>query len=74
MSAGYSTEFVHRVRQASRTLIGVRLARYCIKHGIPASVIAERFGVSRTTVYKWFKGDSSPVPALQARVARFIGE
>jgi DNA-binding transcriptional regulator YiaG len=40
--------------------IGVALGRICIKTGLPVSVVAQRFGVSRQTVYNWFEGLTTP--------------
>jgi len=40
--------------------IGVALGRICIKTGLPVSVVARRFKVSRQTVYNWFEGRVTP--------------
>ncbi len=74
MSTGYSTEFVQRVRQSSRAKLGVRLGCYCIRHNISVATVSKRFKVSREAVYNWFRGKTNPSQALQAQVARFIGE
>jgi DNA-binding transcriptional regulator YiaG len=40
--------------------IGVALGRICIKTGLPVSVVARKFKVSRQTVYNWFEGRVTP--------------
>lgn len=56
---GYSQRIVEANRRASDTL-GVLLGRYCISRDISATLMAEYFGVSRMTIYKWFTGKVEP--------------
>lgn len=56
MSKGYSALTIREVQEANPTLLGVKLARICIDRNIPVSDVAEFFGVSRVTVYAWFRG------------------
>lgn len=58
MSKGYSTLTVREIQEANPTLLGVKLGRVCIKKDIPVSDVAEYFGVSRVTVYSWFRGQT----------------
>jgi transcriptional regulator with XRE-family HTH domain len=58
MSKGYSALTIQEVQEANPTLLGVKLAKICIDRGIPVSDVAEFFGVSRVTVYAWFRGKS----------------
>jgi transcriptional regulator with XRE-family HTH domain len=74
MSFGYSADFVQRVRAASRSHIGVRLAKFCIANNISVASVAGKFKVSRATVYKWFVGDTNPSVAHQEQIHRFIGD
>jgi predicted transcriptional regulator len=37
-------------------MLGVRLAKLCVDKNIPVSDVAEFFGVSRVSVYAWFRG------------------
>ena len=55
---GYSQQLVKANKKADQTLLGVQLGRHCIKQDIPVAYVAESFGVSRTAVYAWFKGES----------------
>lgn len=56
MSKGYSTLTVQQINEANELWIGVKLAKICVARDIPVSDIAEHFGVSRVTVYSWFRG------------------
>ena len=58
--AGYSLNLVLANKAASAKNIGVALGRVCIKTGLPVSVVARRFKVSRQTVYNWFEGRVTP--------------
>lgn len=70
-SRGYSVNFIARVKQADRQLLGVRLGRACLKHDIPVMWVAGRIGVSRQAVYRWFTGDSTP-ERYQAEVQHLL--
>ena len=56
MAKGYSTLTVREIEEANPTLLGVKLAKVCVDRNIPVSDVAEFFGVSRVTVYSWFRG------------------
>jgi transposase len=72
MGYGYSQNLVRANKQASARSLGVALGRVCIRRGISVIQIAEHFGVSRMTVYNWFKGVNNPRPDLIAPVQRYI--
>lgn len=57
---GYSSRIVEKNKHASTSSPGVMLGRICIAQEIPVSEVAEFFGVSRMTIYKWFKGLEIP--------------
>ena len=57
---GYSFRLVMANRDADSNKVGVRLGRYCIEHDIPVNEIAEKFDVSRMTIYSWFTGAAEP--------------
>lgn len=73
MSQGYSLRLRDLNRRAPSKLLGVQLGRLCIKHDVPASVVAERMGVSRQTIYNWFRGASNPSPNLIVLVEQYMG-
>ena len=56
MAKGYSSLFVQDVKNANPNLIGVKLAKLCIKKDIPVVDVASYFKVSRMSVYSWFRG------------------
>lgn len=72
MSHGYSQSLVQANKAASARLLGVALGRHCIKRGISVMDIAEKFGVSRATVYLWFKGTSIPRSGVAVQIQRYI--
>lgn len=72
MSHGYSRSFVRANRTASMKSLGVVLGRACIARDISVQTIADKFGVSRMTVYNWFKGEAEPSPTHVAEIQRYI--
>ena len=57
---GYSFRLVKANQAADSNKVGVRLGRYCIERDIPVQEIAEKFDVSRMTIYSWFTGVAEP--------------
>ena len=57
---GYASRIVKANLAASVESPGVALGRFCITKEIPVSDVAEYFGVSRMTIYKWFVGEWLP--------------
>ena len=47
------------IKSANSQLLGVQLGRVCLNKDIPVSDVASFFGVSRMTVYSWFRGKST---------------
>ena len=72
MSNGYSSRFVKTVNSADTNKLGVQLGNLCIEHDIPAQDVAEHFGVTRATIYNWFKGLTKVPPAYQDKVAEAV--
>lgn len=72
-SRGYSYSFVKEVQSANPEHIGVRLGLHCIEHNISVGAMAEKFGVSRHTIYSWFRGRFAPRPAQVEKIEKFIG-
>jgi len=68
---GYSQQLVKANKKADQNLLGVQLGRHCIKKEIPVAYVAESFGVSRTAVYAWFKGESEMSDAHFTIARRF---
>jgi len=55
-------------------MLGVKLGRACIKAGISVAQVAADFDVSRTAVYAWFCGRSSPNWRLESAIEKYIKE
>lgn len=72
MSRGYSLRLRDLNAKADKRKLGVRLGKLCIKHDVPVSVVAERMGVSRATVYNWFCGTSVPQANTMTLIESFM--
>jgi hypothetical protein len=72
MSYGYSQSLVYANRKASIKSLGVALGRVCIRANISVSDVAEFFGVTRMTIYNWFKGDSVPHSSYAEAINDYI--
>lgn len=59
MPKGYSLLMADEIKSADSQLLGVQLGRVCLNKDIPVSDVASFFGVSRMTVYSWFRGKST---------------
>jgi hypothetical protein len=57
---GYTLRIVRANKVANARSPGVKLGRFCIEKDIPVREVAEYFGVSRMTIYKWFVGEWIP--------------
>lgn len=65
---GYSSRFIKLIDAADQDKISTKLAKICIEKEIPVIDVAEFFGVSRMTVYNWFKGNTK-IPSTHAEKA-----
>ena len=72
MTYGYSQGLVSANKKAGAKSLGVALGRECIRTGVSVYRVAAHFGVSRMTVYNWFKGEYEPQPELHTRISAFI--
>lgn len=69
---GYTAAFVAEVNAAPSDQIGVQLARICIAQDIPVVRVAEFLGMTRATIYSWFRGRTRVPPKHLSRVQEFI--
>lgn len=69
---GYSAEVVRRVQGLDPALPVARFARYCVANEIPVMTVADKFKVSRETVYNWFTGVYTPRPRHVARMLAIL--
>lgn len=72
MSYGYSQSLVYANKKANIKSLGVALGRACIYADVSVTDLAEKFGVSRMTIYNWFKGDALPHTAHHPRIRKYI--
>jgi len=72
MAYGYSLRLIEQNKAADMRRLGVHLGRLCIEHQVPVAVVAKRFGVTRQTVYNWFRGVGEPGPNVISLVEVFI--
>ena len=56
MPRSYSENFLLDLYQQDQDDIGVALARACVAANLPATYVAAGLGVSRITVFNWFRG------------------
>jgi transposase len=49
------------------------LGRFCIEKDIPVRDVAEHFGVSRVTIYKWFTGEWHPRKLHIEKIEQVVG-
>jgi predicted DNA-binding protein YlxM (UPF0122 family) len=69
---GYSFRLVRANQAADTKKIGVQLGRYCIAKDIPVAEIAEKFDVSRMTIYSWFTGVAEPHRSKAEQIAAML--
>lgn len=69
---GYSTRLIADVEAADPKLIWVRFAKLCIAQELPVRDVAEKFGVTRATVYSWFTGRAKPRSPHISRMLRIL--
>jgi transcriptional regulator with XRE-family HTH domain len=69
---GYSFRLVQANQAADSRKVGVRLGRYCIGKDISVAEIAEKFDVSRMTIYSWFTGVADPHPSKAEEIAAML--
>lgn len=73
-SRGYSSRLIEHNKNASTTHPGVMLGRLCIAQDIPVTDAAQFFGVSRMTVYKWFRGEEMPRKKYIAKIEEVVAK
>lgn len=58
MSRPYSDKFMmHLMDESREDTLGTSLAKLCITAKIPAKYAADALGVSKLTIYSWFRGN-----------------
>ncbi len=72
MTYGYSQSLVYANKKASTKSLGVVLGRLCIRVNLSVNKVADDLGVTRMTVYNWFKGDSVPFHSYDKAISDYI--
>ena len=71
MSRPYSDQFRLSLHKKKKKNIGVRLAKLCVRTDLPSQYVAKIFGVSRMTIYTWFRGGQTSHKNI-TRIKHFI--
>jgi len=69
---GYTKAITDEVRSAPSDKLGVQLALACIKHNVPVTHVSTRLGLTRTTIYSWFRGRTNVPPKHREQVQALI--
>jgi transposase-like protein len=69
---GYASRIIRANLDADVKSPGVKLGRFCIKQEYPVREVAEYFGVSRMTIYKWFTGEWIPRKGHEAKIDEML--
>ena len=72
MTYGYSQNLVYANKKANIKSLGVVLGRACIRANIGVSKVADDFGVTRMTIYNWFKGDAVPFHSYDQAISDYV--
>lgn len=72
MTYGYSQSLVYANKKASIKSLGVALGRVCIRANVSVNKVADDLGVTRMTIYNWFKGDSVPFHSYDVTISDYI--
>jgi predicted transcriptional regulator len=72
MPRTYSDKFLIAMNQADPYRAGVALAKACVKANLPAKYVASALGVTRMTIYSWFRG--KPIRDKNQRVVEVFTE
>jgi hypothetical protein len=56
MPRNYSEQFLIKLHKLDDSRTGVKLAKACVSANLPAMYVASALGVTRMTIYSWFRG------------------
>jgi flagella basal body P-ring formation protein FlgA len=56
MAKSYTDKYLLSLNNLNEKRTGVQFGKLCVKANLPPSMIADALGVSRMSVYNWFKG------------------
>lgn len=56
MPRPYGNKFLIELEKSKLDMLGIKLAKLCVKANLPATLVAKVLNTSSTTVYSWFRG------------------
>lgn len=56
MARPYGQKFLLALQKTKLDLLGIQLAKLCVKANLPATFVAAALETTPTTVYSWFRG------------------
>lgn len=65
MSRSYSDKFIIELKRADPDNPGIALGLACVNANLPAKYVADALGVTRMTVFSWFRGTRIRIKTLQ---------
>ena len=71
MARPYSDKFILGLNHANPKIIGIKLAKVCVKARLPSLYVADTFDVSRMSVHSWFRGGAVRDKNI-AKIDKFI--
>jgi len=72
MSIGYTYRIARLNKEADSKKLGVKLGKVCITEGISVVDLADKFNVSRQTIYNWFIGECEPKENKQESIKAYL--
>ena len=58
MAKNYTESFLREQRAFNNNRLGVQFGKLCVAANLPPTAIANALGVTRQTVYNWFRGNA----------------
>lgn len=56
MARPYSSDFIANLYTSDPNILGIQMAKLCVKANLPTLYVARKIGVSRYTIHSWFRG------------------
>ena len=69
---GYSAGLVAIINATDSSTVPATFAKHCVANRVSVAELSREFGVSRTTIYAWFKGTMVPHPRHQDAMVAYM--
>jgi len=56
MPRPYGQKFLYALSKTELDMLGIELAKVCVKANLPATYVAAALETTRTTIFNWFRG------------------